>query len=100
MVESKEVDEHFYDRADAHIDLSNSQCADINRGKVSASMLYAAARFNAWNSACNAGTQSQMQDEREQIVSYYVTQYSAMLAENLDEYIRNYASYMQQSKGP
>ena len=100
MDESKEVDDHFYDRADAHIHLSNTQCADISRGKVSASMLYAAARFNAWNSACSAGSQSQMQDEREQIIGYYVTQFRAMLAENLDDYIQNYASYMQTSVGP
>jgi hypothetical protein len=81
VTENKEVDDHFYDRADAHIHLSNDQCSEVGRGKVSASMLYAAARFNAWISACNTGSQSQLQDEREQTIDYFVSEYRAMLAE-------------------
>lgn len=42
------IDPTFYDRADAHIHLSNSQMSEINPGKVSASMMYATARFNAY----------------------------------------------------
>lgn len=43
MPEHPDLDPNFYNRADAHIDLSNSQLADINPGKVSASMMYATA---------------------------------------------------------
>jgi hypothetical protein len=46
--ENQEIDPKFFDRADAHINLSNDQLADINPGKVSASMMYATARFNAY----------------------------------------------------
>jgi hypothetical protein len=49
-----ETDEMFYRRADAHIDLANEQVADASRGKVSASFMYAVARFNSWVSACRA----------------------------------------------
>jgi len=49
----KEVDDKFYERADAHIHLCNDQISkDISKGKVSASTMYATARFNAWISAC------------------------------------------------
>src|SRR5215203_5994928 len=36
--EHLKIEPTFYDRADAHIHLSNSQLSDINPGKVSASM--------------------------------------------------------------
>lgn len=35
--ENLKIDPTFYDRADAHIYLSNSQLSDINPGKVSGS---------------------------------------------------------------
>lgn len=48
----QETDAQFYDRADAHIPLSNEQITnDVGLAKVSASMLCAASRFNAWVSA-------------------------------------------------
>lgn len=95
FVAQDEQDEDFYNRADAHIRLSNEQCDEAGRGRVSASMLYASARFNAWLSAIQAGSQAQMQQDKEQIVGYFVTQYTAMLVENLDDYIENYAAYLQ-----
>ena len=41
-----EVDDGFYGRADAHIQLSNDQVFGVDSaGKVSASMMFATARF-------------------------------------------------------
>lgn len=48
--EQDNLDTKFFERADAHIHLSNAQLADINPDKVSASMMYATARFNAYMS--------------------------------------------------
>lgn len=46
-------DDKFYERADAHIHLSNDKISeDITKGKASASMMYATAIFNSWLSAC------------------------------------------------
>ncbi|MDQ1310125.1 MAG: hypothetical protein QG601_1395, partial [Pseudomonadota bacterium] len=39
------VDDDFYKRADAHIHLANAQLGEVGRGKVSASFMYAVARF-------------------------------------------------------
>lgn len=91
---SDEVDDKFYDRADAHIHLSNSQRDDISRGKVSASMMYATARFNAWVSACGPDSGDEMAAKKDEVVDYFVTQYRSMLEENLDDYIKNFDSYM------
>ena len=88
------TDPAFYERADAHIELSNSQVEAMSRGKVSASMLYAAARFNAWVTACGFQNATQMREAREETLTYFVAQYESMLGENLDDYIENFESYM------
>jgi hypothetical protein len=89
-----QVDDTFYDRADAHIALANEHLQSISRGKVSASFLYGAARFNAYVAAINSGTKEAMASERENILSYYLEEYRKMLGEHLDDYLENYVGYM------
>src|SRR5690606_17855155 len=62
-----DTDEHFYERADAHIHLANDHMADVGRGKVSASFLYGAARFNVYVAACNCDSKDHMVAERQSI---------------------------------
>ncbi len=92
-------DEHFYDRADAHIALANEQTDSASRGKVSASFLYAAARFNAWVSACGFKNADEMRAAKEVTVDYLLAQYRAMLAENLDDYADHFEKYMRPPDG-
>jgi hypothetical protein len=89
-----EPDDEFYARADAHIHLSNDQAKKIDRGKVSASMLYASARFNAWISACGFEEGPQMASKRQEMIDYFAADYRRMLEENLDDYIANFDQYM------
>lgn len=89
-----ETDPKFYDRADAHIHLSNEQMSEISRGKVSASMMYATARFNAWVSACGFDNGAEMFAAQAKTLEYFVTEYRKMLEENLADYAKNFDSYM------
>ncbi len=89
-----QLDDKFYDRADAHIHLSNDQLADIPAGKVSASMIYATARFNAWISASGFRSGAEMAAKRDETIDYFVTGYRQMLEANLDEYIGSFDAYM------
>lgn len=91
---SDDQDDSFYDRADAHIHLSNSQRDDVSSGKVSASMMYATTRFNAWVSACGPESGDELEKQKNEVVDYFVKQYRSMLEENLDDYIRNFDKYM------
>ena len=88
----------FFDRADAHIDLSNRQMGECARGKVSASMMYATARFNAWVGACGFDAGSELREAKAETIEYFVTQYRKMLEENLDDYIKNFDKYMKARK--
>jgi hypothetical protein len=90
----EEIDDKFFERADAHIYLSNDQLADAKLGKVSASMMYATARFNSWVSACGFGSGEDMAEAREETIDYFVEQYRIMLEENLDDYIKGFGKYM------
>src|SRR3546814_17489668 len=86
-----DTDEHFYERADAHIHLANAHTTDIGRGQVSASFLYGAARFNIYVAVCNCDSKDHMISERQSIRDYYVHEYNKMLDNNLDDFIANYA---------
>lgn len=89
-----DTDEKFYARADAHIHLANNQLADAARGKVTASMMFAAARFNAWVCAKDFESGEAMASKREEIMEYFIAQYRAMLDENLNNYIEHFDAYM------
>jgi hypothetical protein len=93
--EHLKIDPTFYERADAHIHLSNNQLGEETLGKVSASMMYATARFNSWITACQYESGEAMNDEREDNVEYFVEQFRLMLQENLEDYIQNFDHYMQ-----
>ena len=94
-----ELDPQFFNRADAHIDLSNSQIGDVNPGKVSASMMYATARFNAYVSWIGFDKGTDMAEARDETIRYFVEQYQIMLAANLDDYINNFDRYRQTPGG-
>ena len=91
---TNETDDRFYERADAHIHLANEHVEDIGRGKVSASFMYAVARFNAWVTTCGVNSAAELRDTQNETVEYFVAQYRAMLIENLDDYSDNFDKYM------
>ena len=95
--EQLDVDPKFYDRADEHINLSNSHLSDITPGKASASMMYATARFNAYVSWIGFDNAEYMANKRDETIEYFVEQYKMMLEENLDDYIENFEDYVRRS---
>jgi hypothetical protein len=56
--------------------------------------LYGSARFQAWNAACWADSAEDMAARKQETLKYFVDQYQAMLEENLDDYIANFANYL------
>lgn len=86
-------DDAFYDRADAHIHLSNKQLGDAGAGKVSASMMYATARFNAWLTTRGFKSGESMRSMRDESIEYFVNEYRKMLEEHFEDYISNFDAY-------
>ena len=96
---AEEADDEFFNRADAHITLANEQVKDATRGKVSASFMYGAARFNAWVAACGVDSADELQESKAEAIEYFVDAYRKALTEHLDEYIANYERYMKAGSG-
>ncbi|WP_299796892.1 DUF3144 domain-containing protein [uncultured Maribacter sp.] len=89
------IDEKFYDRADEHINLSNSQVkGNVNVGEVSASMMFGLSRFNAFMSAIGCKNAIELENAKEKNIKYFTTQYEKMLRENVQDYIDNFEKYM------
>ena len=88
-----ETPPEFWERADQVIALANEQVADSTVGKVSSSLLYAAARFNSFNVASLADSAEEMKSDKEEAIKYFTDQYKKMLIENLDDYIENFEKY-------
>lgn len=91
---SDQLDDAFYQRADAHIHLSNDQAADATHEMVNASLLFAAARFSAFTSARGFASGESMAAQRQETVDYFVAGFRQMLEGNLDAYIKNFDAYM------
>lgn len=96
---AQDEDPNFYARADAHIGLANEHLESTPRGKVSASFLYGASRFNAWVSACKCDSADELREAKNEIVEYFLQQYRGKLVENLDDYIDNFDKYMKTGGG-
>lgn len=94
----KDADKAFYERANAHINLSNDQLQQDIHGKVSASMMFAAARFSTSLTASGYTSSAEMAAHRNANIDYFVREFRLALEENMDDYIQNFEPYMAQAK--
>jgi len=95
---SKEVDEGFYDRADEHLRVASEHLDDASQGRVSASLMYACARFNVWVSASQRETPDEVRRSYGQTIEYFVAEYRKMLVKNLDDYVDNFDKFQEPAK--
>ena len=87
-------DQDDFSRADEFIDLANSQIEESSKGKVSASIMFAAARFNVWLSATGFNDRVKMASMKEETLEYFVAQYREALIQNFEDYSANFSEYM------
>ncbi len=74
-------EEVFHEVADEFINLANDLSDDWASPFLSAAIMYAAARYNAFNFQAMDGNNM----NREEAIRYYTEQYSKMLRENMQE---------------
>jgi len=70
----------FLKLVDEFINLANQLAEQVNDGEVSAAILFAAGRYNAFNYLSHAGTEQ----DRAKAVEFYVSEYRKALDSNLD----------------
>ena len=88
-------DKEFYTMADAHITVANEQAKRINPGKVSATILYSAARFNIFLVASNSDSADELASRKEEACKYLMAEYQKMLDEHFADYIEHFDKYLQ-----
>ncbi|PHV12313.1 DUF3144 domain-containing protein [Chitinimonas sp. BJB300] len=92
---AQDSDDKFYDRADAYIQLANTQFEDAELAEVSASFMYAFARYTAWLSSQEFSSGKDMQAAKAKTMAFFTKQFQAMLEENFDDYIENFETYQE-----
>lgn len=80
----------FYELADEHISLCNTRMGKVKPAVVSATMLFAASRFNAFVIYASSENKAQMLLEKEAAIGYFMQEYEKYLRENIDEHLKRY----------
>ncbi|HEY0663093.1 MAG TPA: DUF3144 domain-containing protein [Thiobacillaceae bacterium] len=83
-------DKPFWNMADSFIQLANTHLDKEKPSRVSASALFATARFNAFVIAAATENKAQLVAEKEAAIAYFMNQYESMLRENIDEHMARY----------
>ncbi|MGL4711290.1 MAG: DUF3144 domain-containing protein [Shewanella oncorhynchi] len=85
----------FYARASELIKLANqqNQNTEVQTGEISASFMWAVARYNAWFSSTSFESKEQMHSKKQEMMDYYLERYKEMLDANLEDYIENFDHY-------
>lgn len=95
MSENSPAKKTFQQRADEFIAVANQQVPDCSVDDVNSSILFAAARFNAFSIARSVESAENLQTEKQEAIKFFTQRYTEMLEQNLDEYISRFESYTQ-----
>ena len=83
-------DKEFYELADEHITLCNTHMGKVQPAKVSAAMLFAASRFNAFVIMAASENKAEMLAQKEAAIAIFLDEYETNLRENIDEHLKRY----------
>ena len=88
----------FLKRADEHIALANSQLNNnLKMGEVSASLMYASARFSTWMAASSFESAEDMKVAKAEVIDYFVKEYKLALEEHINNHMVTYDFSINQS---
>ena len=91
---NSDEDKKFREVADAFIAVANKQSKSENPGMVSASLLYAAARYNVFIVAANSASADAFASRKEEIFNILIEEYKRMLEDHFENYRENFEEYM------
>ena len=83
-------DKKFREMADAFIAEANKLSKNENLGMVSASFLYAAARYNIFLVAASSASASEFESKKENSLNALVTEFKKMLEDHFENYKENF----------
>ena len=87
----KTDDDVFWGLVEAFIERANDACDDADPGIVSAALMNAAARFNAYVVAQSSLDKNEFAEDVEGTTNYLSGRYRDFLKEHMDDYRENYS---------
>jgi hypothetical protein len=84
----------FWNMVDHFIQQANDACEETDPGIVSAALLNAAARFNAFVVATSSLDRKEYIEEIDSSLNYLTGRYREVLRENLEDYRDHYKEYV------
>jgi hypothetical protein len=97
---SKQDDDIFWDLVEKFIEQANQSCEEVDPGIVSAALLNAAARFNAFAVASDSLDKKEYAEEVDSALNYLTGRYREILRDHLEDYRENYANYIGNKTAP
>lgn len=87
-------EQQFWNLVDHFIEQANNACDDLDPGMVSAALLNASARFNAFVVASSSLDRKEYIDEMDASLNYLTGHYRDLLRDNLEDYRENFKVYV------
>jgi hypothetical protein len=89
---TKTDDDIFWEWVEKFIDQANTACDSADPGIVSAALMNAAARFNAYVVAQSSLDKNEFAEDVEGTTNYLTGRYRDFLKEHMEDYRENYAT--------
>ena len=89
--DKKSQDSTFWERADAFINLANDQSSDESISRVANSLLYAAARYNAFDYWTVHENAVKFSESRREAIDACIERFRKMLEENFDDHLDHFS---------
>lgn len=84
----------FWELVESFIDKANDACDQLDPNIVSAALLNAAARFNAFVVAHESLDKNEFAEEVDSALNYLTNRYRELAKEHLEDYRENYSQYI------
>jgi hypothetical protein len=91
---SKKDEDFFWSLVEQFLDKANEACEETDPNIVSAALLNAAARFNAFVVAHESLDKDEYAEEVDSALNYLTNRYRELAKEHLDDYRENYDQYV------
>ena len=99
MTSNTDLETRYWDLVDQLIQQANEACEQLDPSAVSAALLNAAARFNAFAVATASLDRNEFSEEIEPAVQHLTGRYRELLRENLEDYLAHYTTYIRPADG-
>lgn len=97
---NKNDDDIFWDLVETFIEQANNSCEDADPGIVSAALMNATARFNAFVVAQSSIDKNEFAEDVEGTTNYLAGRYRDFLKEHMEDYRENYSSLIGNRESP